>query len=545
MPNALTARITVALAAVVALSSGLVACSSSGTPSPRTDDGMLTVAVGVVPDSWDPHVSPADVTGGLLRPVFDSLVAQRPDGTLAPWLATSWKVSKNGLTYTFELRRDVTFSDGTRFDAAAVKANFDHVVAPETASKWAGSLIGPYDRTETPGDFTAVVHLKKPYSSLLWALSTTYLGMQSPVSLRDHADDLVSGAHAVGTGPFRLSSVVAGQRAVLEKRADYAWASAAAAHQGPARLDKVVIQFLPESAAKVGAVTSGQADLADHVPATRLAEIRRTEGVSVVRAQLPGVPYSYYLNSSRPPLDNVDARRAIRYAIDFDGIVNGVFRGEYKRTWSPLTPASVVYAPDTERSWGYDKAKADALLDQLGYTGRDAEGYRTRDGKRFTLEMPYVQSFVSPEHHAVDIGVQDALKQVGVEMRLLPLDSAASQGRTRGGDYDMFAFSWGGTDPGLLYNLFHSSKQFADGGANAARTRDAELDHLLEAARADASEKHGAEHYRQVQRRVIDQAYSLPVYTSVRDTLVRSTVGDLVFDTQGWPDFHGAWVVRP
>src|SRR5690606_21944853 len=109
---------------------------------------------------------------------------QRPDGTLVPWLAKSWTVSEDGLAYTFELRRDVTFSDGTRFDAAAVKANLDHVVAPETASKLAASLIGPYDRTETPDDFTAVIHLKKPYSSLLRALSTTYLGMQSPLSMR-------------------------------------------------------------------------------------------------------------------------------------------------------------------------------------------------------------------------------------------------------------------------------------------------------------------------------------------------------------------------
>src|SRR5690606_7644781 len=451
---------------------------------------------------------------------------QRPDGTLVPWLAKSWTVSEDGLAYTFELRRDVTFSDGTRFDAAAVKANLDHVVAPETASKLAASLIGPYDRTKTPDDFTAVIHLKKPYSSLLRALSTTYLGMQSPVSLRDHADDLTSGEHAVGTGPFRLTSVTPGQRAVLEKRPDYAWAPSSAAHQGPARLDKIVIQFLPESAARVGAVTSGQADLAQQVPATRLAELRETDGVEVVSTGVPGAPYSYYLNSARPPLDNADVRR------------------EYERTWSPVGPASVAYDPATERSWGYDKAKADALLDKLGYTERDGEGYRTRDGKRLTLEMPYVQSFVTPEHHALDVGVQDAPTQIGVELRLIPMDSAASQRRTRGCYYTMFRSRSGSTDPSLLYNLFHSSKQFADGGANAARTHDGELDRLLDAARVDTSDEQGAEQYRKVQHRVIDQAYSLPVYAPQRDTLIRSTVSNLVFDAQGWPDFHSAQVVR-
>ncbi len=99
--------------------------------------------------------------------MYDSLVHLKPDGTFEPWLAKSWKVSDDALSYPFVLRDDVTFQDGTPFDAQAVKANFDHVVAPATKSRNAKTLLGPYQRTDVVDKHTVVVHLSTPYSPLL------------------------------------------------------------------------------------------------------------------------------------------------------------------------------------------------------------------------------------------------------------------------------------------------------------------------------------------------------------------------------------------
>ncbi|MET0135058.1 MAG: ABC transporter substrate-binding protein [Kibdelosporangium sp.] len=533
--------VTTALAVVVA-SSGLAACSAGGAATNGTggsDGGTLTYAAASSPDSWDPHVSPATMAGLLLRPVFDSLVEQTPDGNFAPWLASSWTVSGDGRTYTFNLRKDVTFSDGTRFDAQAVKENFDHIVAPQTASKSAAAMMGPYERTEVVSEFVAAVHLKAPYSSFLQAVSTTYLGFHSPKSLREHAGDLSSGGpFVVSTGPFVFASVTPGQQAVFRRRDDYAWAPASAKHTGKAHLGQFTVKFLTESATRVGALTSGQVDVADEIPSVRLAPLRAQNGVELVRTGTPGAPYSYYLNTERAPFNDINARLAVRSAIDMDAIVKGVFQGEYGRAFGPLTSSSVAFDSSLNGNWSHDKARAGQLLDQLGYTGRDADGYRTKDGKRFSIQMPYVQTFVSAEHHTLDVAVQDALKQVGVELALVPLDSASSQGRTRGGDYDVFAFSWGGADPGLLYSLFHSSKQFATGGANGARVRDPKLDELLDSARAETDQAKRAGIYHQIQKRVTEQAYAVPAYESVRDTAARNRVHDLTFDVRGWPDFY-------
>lgn len=540
-------RLTAAGTAAAALPwAGLAACAgpADDTASSKPHSGgTLTYAAAVNPDSWDPHVSPADEVGLLLRPVFDSLVARLPGGGFTPWLAKSWTVSGDALAYTFHLRQDVTFSDGTRFDAAAVQANFDHIADPRTASRYAAVLLGPYAGTEVVDEFTAVVHLKSPYSSLLASASTTYLGFHSPTSLREHAGDLGSGGrYTVTTGPFVFTAAVPNQQATFRRRPDYAWAPATAAHQGPVYLDGVVVNILTEDATRVGAVLSGQVDVADQVPPQRLPSLRAQQDVRIARDLAPGAPYSLYLNTQRAPLDDVDARRAVRAAIDVATITKGVFGGEYPRAWSPLSPPTTAYDPSLEGSWGYDPDTANRLLDALGYTGRDASGYRTKDGRRFTIQEPYVQTFASAGNQALAVAVQDGLKHVGIELQLLPMDSASSMERTSTGDYDVFSFSWSSADPALLRNLFDSGEQFADGGANGSRVHDPQIDAWLAAAQATTDQHEMVQLYQNVQRRVVDQVYSVPFYLPVRETAVRSRVGGFGFDASGWPALHDVWV---
>ncbi|WP_241255644.1 ABC transporter substrate-binding protein, partial [Candidatus Protofrankia californiensis] len=249
--------------AAFGLGSSLVACADDSSPgdgggTPKSG-GSITFATTAEPDSWDLHVSVSTLSALTLRAVYDSLVYQKADGTFEPWLAKSWEISDDGLRYSFVLRDDVTFHDGTAFNAQAVKVNFDHIVDPATKSRNSKTLLGPYDRTEVTGDFTVVVHLKSPYSPLLGALSSTYLSFHSPAVLRANPADIASGGKfLVGTGPFVSSSLTPGQNAVFTRRPGYRWAPASAAHPGEAYLDQYVIQFLADDAARVGALTSGQ-----------------------------------------------------------------------------------------------------------------------------------------------------------------------------------------------------------------------------------------------------------------------------------------------
>ncbi|MEE1841493.1 MULTISPECIES: ABC transporter substrate-binding protein [unclassified Streptomyces] len=542
-----TRRSFLLLSAGALTAAGLTACSTA-EPSPGAggaprDGGTLTFATDVEPDNFDPHVSPADIVGVLLRNVFDSLVAQRQDGGFEPWLAREWEVSDDGRAYTFRLRDDVEFTDGTPFDAAAVKANFDHIVAPATKSQYAATLIGPYARTDVVDRHTVTVRLKKPYASFLHAVSTTYLGFHSPKALRERPGELAAGGGAsVGTGAFTFVSRVKGQRLVFARNASYAWAPASAKNDGPAHLERLVVTFLPENATRVGAVTSGQADVADALPANRIAALKSQPGLSISSHDSPGIVYSYFLNTERAPFDQRDARLAVLHAVDTEAITKAVFAGQYRRAWGPLSPSTPGYAAAVENSWKHDPARAGALLDGLGWTGRDADGYRTKDGRRFRLTLLYVPAYTKSERRTFDTAVQDDLRKAGIELVLKPLDAGSYTPVRDRGDYDVIAFAWGGSDPDLLRTVFHSGSQLADGGANGSRLHDPRIDGWLDAATATTGRKEREALYAKVQERIVAQGYALPAFVGTRQLGVRGRAHDVAFDASAWPLFQGAWV---
>lgn len=217
---------------------GLAACATGpdtaagGAPK---SGGNLSFATTAEPDSWDVHVSVSTLSALAFRAVYDSLVNRKQDGTFEPWLAKSWQVSPDGPTYTFVLRDDVTFHDGTPFNAQAVKDNLEHVVAPATKSRNAKTLLGPYAGTDVVDEHTVRIRLAGPYSPLLGGLASPYLGFHSPAVLRANAAGIAAGGKAVvSTGPFVFSSLIPGQRAVFTRRTGYRWAPVSLAHQGDA-----------------------------------------------------------------------------------------------------------------------------------------------------------------------------------------------------------------------------------------------------------------------------------------------------------------------
>src|SRR5690606_35862248 len=176
MPTSLVHRslsIT-ALAAAAAL-----ALSACGGPAADESDGADASgeAVWAIEGAnlsaahMDPQTSQLDVSGMVQRAVLDALVFQDADGSFSPWMAADWDVSDDSPTYTFELRDDVEFHDGEPFNAEAVKANFDRIVAPATASKQAASMLGEdfYEGTTVVEEYTVEVKFTQPYSPFLQA----------------------------------------------------------------------------------------------------------------------------------------------------------------------------------------------------------------------------------------------------------------------------------------------------------------------------------------------------------------------------------------
>src|SRR5262249_48706992 len=155
---------------------------------------------------------------------------------------------EDGLSYTFQLREDVKFHDGTRFDAEAVKFNFDRIKDPKTAA-YSLTDIGTYEGSDVLGTFTVRVRFSRPYAPFLSNLASTSLAMVSKAALERLG--LAIAQEPVGTGPFRYKSQTTGTEIVLERNPEYRWPAANAHHQGQAHLDRVVFKNVPEEATRV------------------------------------------------------------------------------------------------------------------------------------------------------------------------------------------------------------------------------------------------------------------------------------------------------
>ncbi|KJE19780.1 ABC-type dipeptide transport system, periplasmic component [Frankia torreyi] len=516
--------------------------SGAGSGKPKAG-GSLTYALDVEPTCFDLQVNQQGITGDIERGVVDSLVTVDAKGVFHPWLATSWEVASDLKTYTFKLREGVTFTDGTPFDAAAVKANFDRIVDKKTKSQYAATLLGPYTGTDVVDAHTVKVNFSKPFAPFLQGASTPNLGFYSTRSLSRGPDALCAGGSAiVGTGPFVFSSYTKGQSVVLTKNPKYNWAPQQAAHTGAAYLDKVTFRFLTEDTVRVGAVTSGQVDVATSIPPSDTKTVEADKGLQIRKVEDAGGAYNVYLNTAHGPLDDVRVRRAIQLGADVDQAVKTVYFGQYARAWSPLTPATPSYDKTLTNAIAFDPTAAGKLLDEAGWTGRDGQGYRTKDGKRLTVNWPWNPPHTREQREVVAQAIQADLKKIGVEVTRPALDIGAYVSLALNGNYDLYDFSWTRFEPDILRGFFNSASLPATGGQNAANLKDPQVDTWTEAGAATLDRAKRDDLYGKVQHRVVvDDAVVLPIYIPTKLVAIATDVSGLTVDPNGKPLLFDTW----
>ena len=543
------------LAGTTAVALLLAACSSGGTGSASgtgsavaagtpVQGGSLTYAVDTEPVSFDIQVNQQDITGAIDRNIVDSLVSEDAKGIFHPWLAKSWEVSKDLKTYTFHLRSDVKFTDGTPFDAAAVKTNFDRIANPATKSQYAASLLGPYTGTTVVDPDTVKITFSQPFAPFLQAASAPQLGFYSPATIAKNGAQLGSGGPVdVGTGPFVFSSYTKGQSVVLTRNPNYHWAPATDPHQGPAYLDKLTFRFLPQDSTRIGALQSGQVQGASAIPPADVKTLKADSALNVSVNNAPGAVYSLVLNASKAPFDDPLVRQAVQRGIDVGTDVKSVYFGVYQRAWSPVSPTTPDYAAALENSWPYDPAAANKALDQAGWTARDADGYRTKNGKRLTIEWPLMpQQYIREQRDILGQAVQADLKKIGVAVDRPRLDIGTYITKVYGGQEDIADYSWARFEPDVLRLYFNSASAPAKGGQNATFYKDAQLDSWTETGEATLDPTVRSQVYAQTQQRAISLSLIVPLYVETSVVGASSKVHGLTFDPNTWVEFHDAWL---
>ncbi|MBM9503446.1 ABC transporter substrate-binding protein [Actinacidiphila acididurans] len=522
----------------VALSLVLAACSSSSsTPSPGAGSsrpragGHLTFALGSDPLCVDPHQAATNDAVYAARGLVDSLTDQDPTtGRIVPWLAKSWQVSQDASTFTFHLRDGATFSDGTPIDALAVKANFDAVVKLGAKSIFGSGYLSGYRGTEVVDAHTAKVVFDHPNAQFLQATSTTTLGLLGPASLERSAESLCTGP-LVGSGPFLLDRYTPGRSVELSRRANYTGGSSLWKHTGPAYLNAITFTVVPESGVRTGSLESGQIDAIGGVAPQDEAGLK-AQGEKLLARSNPGVPVALSANAARPEAGDIAVRRALEIAVDRKQVVDTILSSSYLPATSSLSSTTDDYR-DNSGLLAHDPARAEQILDAAGWTP-GPDGIRVKNGVKLDLKVILAPNF-GPNQSVLEL-VQQQLKKVGIGVTLRILTIADYQQAQKSGDYDL---AWGnGTraDPDILRTAF-SSKLL-----NLSRVQDPELEKLLDAQSSAADPAKRAEDVAAAQRRVLEQAYQIPVFEMTSVYALSARVHDVSLGSSSQVQFHDAWL---
>jgi ABC-type transport system substrate-binding protein len=366
--------------------------------------GILKIGYGMTAVKMDPHLASGSGDIYIDAQIFERLIYYRwnektKQAEPIPWLATKWEVTPDKMTWTFYLRKGVEFTDGTSFDAEAVKFNFERLLGPP-AGPFTNTYLPLIKNVEVVDKYTVKVNLKVPAVPVESFFVQSYIGMMSPASVKEWGDKV--GAHPTGTGPYKLKEWLQGEKVVLEANNKY-WG-------GRPNLDQIEYIFVPESSARMNMLKSGQVDMAFNLDITDLETVLQEKKFNVVEYPTTEL-LSLTLNNVSKPTNDMAVRQAIKLAIDSKGIVEKILKGHAAVADSPVAPVIWGSHPSEPLIWDPEKAKK-ILTDAGWIPGK--EGVREKSGERLTLKVRYPTGRYAMCDEVVAV-IQNQLNNAGFE----------------------------------------------------------------------------------------------------------------------------------
>lgn len=467
-----------ALLAVAALVSILPACSTGERVDLGGDSaGNLVAAIAGEPDQLDPHKTSAYFSFEVLENVFDTLVEPDADLEMRPALAESWSVSPNQLTWTFHLRRGVTFHDGSQFTANDVVYSYRRIIDEKLTNADKFSAVTDVSAQDPA---TVVIRVKQPTPNLLTNLGG-FKGM-AIVSRRNVESGQIA-THPVGTGPFSFVGQKSGDSITLKANPSY-WG-------GRPKVSGVTFRFISEPSTALSALQAGEIDWTDSIPPQRVAQLRDDDSIDL--AVTPSNDYWYLaLNEARKPWSDVRVRQAIAYGVDRDAIAKATSYGTAAVNELAIPRGNPWYTDYHRYSYDLDKAKS--LMNEAGVSGA-------------TLDMLVTSEY--PETVTAAQVIADNLAPLGITVNIRTVDFATWLDEQNNGHFDMLMMGWlGNIDPDDFYYAQHHT----DGTSNAQKFSNPEVDRLLDAGRVETNRERRGELYDKAATIIADEVSYLYLY---------------------------------
>ena len=461
--------------------------------------------------------------------VWESLVTLDNQLSPSPQLSESWSLSDDGLAWSFKLRKGISFTDGTPFNADAVVANIDRFlqISPRrspfftfTIARSYGDLAG----ATKVDDSTVLFQLNTPNPSMIFTMSNFFSAMFSPEFFAENGD--FTGIPAT-TGPFKLKEWKKDQFMLLERNEDY-WGTKPLVRQ-------IRLRIIPDSGARVSALLAGEVDGVVELGALAPAEVKSLEGREGIVAAGDPISISLYLafGTDRPPFDNVDLRRAVALTVDRETIVEKLALGYGVPGKSLLSPVAPKWlSPKGEPT--YDPEQARNLAQSVLGDSRVSATLIFRSGGGQARPWKAIAELLQSE-----------VAKLGIDLELVSLERAAERDRQESGDWNLrFAQQgWANGDPDWIMSRFLAS----DGNYNVSRKggySNPEVDELVAAGQAEEDPQKRFEIYERLQEIAVQDVPVTPLYHVQLTYAYRDTISGLKHRVTYQPTLNKIRVIK-
>ncbi len=485
----------------------------TGAPArPAANLSTLMIGKPTEPDTLDPHVAQSNNSLTVTCKTYETLVKfavenGRATAGVAPGLAAAWAVDAGGTVWDFKLAEGHRFSSGRPVDAAAVKFSFDRLLELDKGPNEDYPAIAAI---ETRDEHTVRFTLKYPFAPFLASLASCAgevvdPGVMSHVMNADFGQAYLS-THSMGSGPYLVAEVEKGEQIVLAPNPYFA---------GPApAIKRVVIKIIKEASVRRLELEKGDLDLIEEVSPDQVEVLRRKPGITIVDEPCYRQDY-LSLNTAKPPLDDVRVRRALSYAVDYQGIIDGVLlgKGRQMRGFIP------------EGFWGHDDQVA-----QYHYDPQAARALLERAGVR-RLRLSYLYAKADPTWETVGLVLQQNFADVGVTLDLKEYAYSTMRDMLDRGDFEIAIGNYTPdfADPSQYLNYWVDSRLFGLAG-NRSFYKNAEVDTLIRRAISLSDVALRMRLYHQAQRIAVEDAAYILLSQKNYEVAMRSTVHGYVYN---------------
>lgn len=438
--------------------------------------------------------------------VFDTLVKSDMDGNFSPWLAESYDVSDDGLTYTFHLKKGVKFHDGSDFNSDTAKLSIEYAVSHTAALKKSVKSVDVID------DNTVEIVMGTYIATLLNTLSSTSSPVICASDLDPAGDPTGELAGFIGTGAFYFdeSTYEKSVKAELLRYNDY-WA-------GAAKLDGIEWLVVTDPTAMVVALESDEVDvigIAEHhssVPYVQIAELK-SKGYTVETDETGRYQVLDY-NCSKAPFDDVNVRTAFSLAVDRELMVDTLFEGITHAANVITSPSFVLGPKDLDKDYyKYDFDRATKLLEDAGWIDSDGDGIREKNGTKLEIKMLVPTGEANAD--SVCVYVQSELLKIGAKVEMLTLDSGAASDMKKVGNYNLYLHH-SGNMPSIPGGIGNDGKYHSDGSDTQSIFHSKELDAMMDEAFTNPNEDSRSTQIDEIWTFLHKQAPCMPLYSILK-----------------------------